>query len=139
MTPFGHSRKACPRESGERESRKINPFWTPASAGVTALDTFYDTIKFKLSYLFVTFEACRISYLSDLRDSTGTSEFMQGCESLLDLPKAPYKGGMAASEGEQKLLLMAPVGNEADITGYAMPISPRHTSNSLNTPFQHQN
>ena len=91
------------------------------------------------SYLFVTFEACRISYLSDLRDSTGTSEFMQGCESLLDLPKAHYKGEMAASEKERKLLLMAPVGNEADITGYAMPISPWHTSNSLNTLFQHQN
>ena len=32
MTCFGHSRKACPREGGERESRKINPFWTPAFA-----------------------------------------------------------------------------------------------------------
>jgi len=28
-----------------RESSKINQFWTPASAGVTALETFYETIK----------------------------------------------------------------------------------------------
>jgi len=30
---------------GERESRKINFLWTPAFAGVTAMETFYETIK----------------------------------------------------------------------------------------------
>ena len=30
-----------------RESRKINHFWTPAFAGVTALETFYETINFE--------------------------------------------------------------------------------------------
>ena len=29
----------------KRESREINHFWTPAFAGVTALETFYETIK----------------------------------------------------------------------------------------------
>jgi len=28
-----------------RESREINHFWTPAFAGVTALETFYETIN----------------------------------------------------------------------------------------------
>ena len=33
-----------------RESSKINQFWTPASAGVTALETFYETIKVDLPF-----------------------------------------------------------------------------------------
>jgi len=32
-----------------RESRKINHFWTPAFAGVTALETFYETINIRCS------------------------------------------------------------------------------------------
>jgi len=38
MTPFCHS-----RERGN--PGKINHFWTPAFAGVTALETFYETIN----------------------------------------------------------------------------------------------
>ena len=34
---------------GERESRKFNCLWTPAFAGVTALETFYDFVKFESS------------------------------------------------------------------------------------------
>jgi hypothetical protein len=41
---FCHSREACLREGGERESRKNKHSWTPASAGVT---TSYEAIIFE--------------------------------------------------------------------------------------------
>jgi hypothetical protein len=44
---FCHSREACPRGGGERESSVCKPFWTPASAGVTATGTFYKSINFE--------------------------------------------------------------------------------------------
>jgi len=37
-----HPYSSFPRK---RESRKLNHFWTPAFAGVTALETLYETIN----------------------------------------------------------------------------------------------